>query len=1096
MSKMKNMHSYIYTGDLLKWGFCGLLMLGSVSVSAQEDNTDGVEQAAKPAKEKKEAKSYPTTPVKGTIYDAATGAPVAGARISAYNDNRYTAMTGEDGTYTIEVPKFVTSLYVQLDGYNAVQRGINGQSTGVNAYLYTTEFREDYAKTTTGIKSEKTDRLDYVGEMSIDHEIQKQLGADVRALTRSGAPGMGTNMYMYGLNSLNINAQPLVVIDGVIMDMQYDRSLQHDGAYNNILANINPDDIASIEVMKNGTAIYGAKASNGVILITTKRNRSMATKIDVNIFGGYELQPKSVPVMNASQYRNYASELLGTADVKATASAQFLVDDKSYYYYNQYHNDTDWSDQVYQDAFVQHYGINVQGGDEVANYNLSVGYAQADATLKQNNYDRFNLRLNSDISLIGNLSMRFDASYSDVNRDLRDDGVIASFENATPTAPGFLSSIKSPFLSPYAYTSSGELSSFLADADNYLSSLLSSSENVSLANPASILYYGEAKNKNAFSNRLINLAITPKYQFNKHLYASEHFSFGLNNTSEQYYLPYTGVPTVSTETLGDIRSKTMSLAARQNSFYSDTKVDWNNKYSAHNIHVMGGFRYISNTYKLTEMEGYNNTNDKTPNMSTSLAQKSLDGADDSYKSITWYAQANYNFAEKYYVDFGISMDANSRYGKDGGDFRMGGVAWGLFPSVQGAWVVSNEKWFNLPKVVDYLKINAGFDITGNDGIDNTASKTYWTSHGMIIANGIINATGLALENIGNNEFQWETTKRFTAGVQTSLFNNRLSLQANIFKSWTSNLVTLKTLSYLSGIRQTWSNDGKLENKGFDVRFDAKIINTKDWKWNVGASLAHYKNEVTALPNDNAAFNTTLYGGTVRTQVGSPVGIFYGYQTNGVYATSEEAAADGLYIVDSETSQKSFFAAGDVRFVDQNGDKVIDEKDMVQIGDPNPDAYGNIFTSASWKRLTLDVVFNYSIGNDIYNYNRSVLEGGSRFFNQSTALLNRWTTEGQVTDIPRITYGDPMGNSRFSDRWIEDGSYLRLKSVTLSYTQPVNWLFLQGFTVWAQANNLFTITKYLGNDPEVSLSGSVLSQGIDRGLLSQGRSFVLGIKLNL
>ena len=231
-------------------------------------------------------------------------------------------------------------------------------------------------------------------------------------------------------------------------------------------------------------------------------------------------------------------------------------------------------------------------------------------------------------------------------------------------------------------------------------------------------------------------------------------------------------------------------------------------------------------------------------------------------------------------------------------------------------------------------------------------------------------------------------------------------------------------------------------------------------------------------------------------------LFYGYKTaptstgTYVYSTSEEAAADGLYILAENGIDRNYFGAGDVKFQDKDGNKEINSADMQFIGDPNPDIYGNIFTSLSWKRLRLDVNFNYSLGNDAYNYQRAQLEGGNRFMNQTVAMVNRWSYEGQVTDMPKAEWNDPMGNARFSDRWIEDASYLRLKSITLSYELPINNTFLHGLTFWGQANNVFTVSKYLGLDPEFSMSNSVLEQGIDRGLLANSRNFMIGIKINL
>ena len=276
----------------------------------------------------------------------------------------------------------------------------------------------------------------------------------------------------------------------------------------------------------------------------------------------------------------------------------------------------------------------------------------------------------------------------------------------------------------------------------------------------------------------------------------------------------------------------------------------------------------------------------------------------------------------------------------------------------------------------------------------------------------------------------------------------------------------------------------------------KILSTKDFQWELGATVGHYKNEITALPDNQQYIDTEVYGATIRTAIGNAANLFYGYRTEGVFATSEEAAQSGLYILDDNGVTRHYFSAGDVIFTDMDGDHVITTADREVIGDPNPDFYGNIFTSLAWKRFKLDINFNYSVGNDVFNYMRQQLESGSRFMNQTLAMTQRWQNEGQVTTVPKATFQDPMGNSRFSDRWIEDGSYLRLKTVTLSYTLPVNSSFLQGLQFWIQGNNLLTFSKYLGSDPEFSPTSAVIGQGIDLGQLPQSRSIVAGIKINL
>ena len=1076
--------------------FC-LMAAVSAPVAAQEAAQDSAQATAQDSVRAVTRPVLPDVPMReitGRVYDSSTRQPVAGISISAFNDARYAAMTDENGAYTIKVPTYVASLWMRGDGYNSIQVPIGKGNRPVDAYVFSEAFDPVYSASESAT-SGKTVAVDYnTNDVSIDGQIQSKLGGDIHSIMRSGVPGMGVAMFMNGLNSLNANAQPLVVIDGVVTDMLLSSPSIHDGFFNNLFANIMVEDIEKISVLKNGTAIYGAKGANGVILIETKRNKSMATKIDVSIGGSYELLPNSMDMMNAEQYRTYASELIGTTGTKAN-SFKFLETDPNYYYYDMYHNNTDWQKQVYEEAFTQNYSINVQGGDDVANYNLSVGYAAADATLKNNSYSRFNLRLNSDIVLTKDLTVRFDASYSDVTRDMRDDGAPANLEDGVISSPSFLSLIKAPFLSPYAFDSEGNVSSYLAEADDYLSDVLSTRPYLnSLANPLFILQNGDGDNKNYFGNRLITLAITPKWNINRYWTVAEHFAFQLLNTDANAYLPVNGVPNFDVEGVAEgLSNRVSALAARQTVIMSHSYFNYARRFKAHWLNVTGGLRYLHNNYQLNTQTGYNGGNDKTPNMSTNLQYKSTDGTVDETVDMTYYLSADYNWRERYYLSAALSMSGSSRFGTDAPDgVKIGNYAWGFFPSVQAAWVLTNESWMPQMKGLNFLRLNAGFDLVGNDDIDSQASRTYFVAQKLW--GDATGSTGLSMGNIGNTQLQWETTARWTAGLELSALNNRLNVNFNYFHGTTSNLLNLSALSYLSGLKTNWKNSGEMKNQGFDVTVSGRLVDRNNWRWSLGASAGHYKNEITSLPS--GSFITELYGGNVLSQVGTAAGVFYGYKTDGVFASTAEAEEAALYQKD-ETGAKTYFRAGDMKFVDVNGDHEINpEDDMQVIGDPNPDLYGNIFTNVGWKNLSLDVVFNYSLGNDVYNYQRRILESGSRFYNQTTAMLARWTHEGQQTDIPRTYYLDTPGNSRFSDRWIEDGSYLRLKNITLSYYFPIRSTYLQGITIWGAANNLVTFTKYLGTDPEFSADNSVLSMGIDRGLLAQGRNFALGVKINL
>lgn len=1073
-----------------------LLMAGTLGGYAQEEAATDTVTAARPASPIK--KNVKTRPVSGRVFAVTSGTPLGGALVSVSGYDGYSALTEEDGTYKLDVPEYATALKITAPDYNTVRVGINQSGKLRDVTMYSSAMRSAYGADDNILNTVVADKFDYSPSLNITSEIGDQLGANVRTISRGGTPGIGNFMMMNGINSLHSNGQPLVVIDGVIVDQQYDRTMIHDGFYNDILTSFNVNEIKSVKVMANGTAIYGAKGANGVILIETKRNTSLATKIDATVSAGITLLPKSLPVMSGSQFKTYASDLLKTTGTNLS-EFQFLTSDPNNYYYNKYNNNTDWNDVIYREAFSQNYGISVQGGDEVASYFLALGYNGAQSVLEDNDVNRLNIRFNTDINMFKHLFIRFDASYSNVTRNLKDQGAPEGYNEGTVTSVNYLGLVKSPMLSPYAY-SNGKISDVAFDNndEDYLDQALASIGNVNyrLANPASINEYGTAQNKNYFENSYLNIAITPRWQFNKHLSLSSLFSYTLTNTNDKYYVPINGVPDYYVSSIGlTVENEIRSLYFSQNSITSDTKIEWGNQYGAHSIDLLGGFRYMNDRYKVDTQLGYNTGSDKTPFINDTQ-NKVTTGSTNEWTSMSWYGQARYDYRKRYFVEGNLAIESSSRFGKEAKDgFKLAGVRWGVFPGIQAGWVLSNESWFDVPGI-DYAKFTMGYDVSGNDGIDFDATRTYFKS--ILFQN---KANGLVLGNLGNTEVQWETTRRFSFGTELNFLKNRLNLKVNVFKSWTDNLLTYHELNFITGLENNWVNGGSLENKGYNITVNGHIIATRNWNWELGASVGHYKNKLTALPDGQDYVETEVYGATIRSQIGQPVNLFYGYKTEAtasgthVYATSEEAKADGLYILGENGIDKTYFGAGDVKFAD-NGDKEINKADMQVIGDPNPDIYGNIFTSLSYKRIRLDVNFNYSLGNDAYNYLRSQLESGNRFMNQSVAMVNRWSYEGQVTDMPTVMWEDPMGNARFSDRWIEDASYLRLKSITLSYELPLNSTFIHGLTFWGQANNVFTVSKYLGADPDFSMSNSVLEQGIDRGLLANSRNFMLGIKINL
>jgi TonB-linked SusC/RagA family outer membrane protein len=1017
--------------------------------------------------------------ITGTVTDARTGAALAGAQITAA-DRQTAAMTGEAGNFEINSPSLHEILSVSAPGYALREIPLQGR-TQVAVSLYPEFFTSGYEESLPDFSRSTA--------LSVESEIQARLGGEVRTVSRSGVPGMGGSMFIRGINSLNANAQPLILVDGVIWDNQWDNTSIHNGYFSNPLSNIDTKDIESITVLKDGHSIYGSKAANGVIMINTRRGRSMATRITANLYWGTSLRPRLPEMMDAAQYRPYvANQISGWMAKYAPGSHPgeenylnqfpFLNDDPGQANYWQYHNSTDWADVIYSDALLQSYSLNVNGGDEIALYDLSIGYASAEGALSGTGMNRFNVRFNSDVKLAENLFSKVDLSVAQSISELRDQGIDAV------SAPEYTALVKAPFLSPYRMNARGETTGTMEDFDR-----VNPSVGNFISNPLALLERAEGS-----STRLtFRLRVNPYWQVKENLRLSTVYSYGIHSVKESFFIPGLGIAPRLRPDGRLANNEVRDLTQYQTSILSDTRIDWKVNSNSHHWALLGGFRYMTDAYQSDLPRGYNTGNDNVKVLTESIGYKVVTGEDDRWKSMSWYGNIGYDYLNRYFLSLTASADASSRFGSESG-LRFLNVNWALFPSVSAGWTISSEEFMQHLPVINFLKLRAGYGLTGNDDIDNIAGRSYLSS--ILYMD---RAVGLHLANIRNKAIQWETTAKADLGIDIHLLDERLGLSFDVFTSRTQNLLTLKAVESFTGQEAYWSNDGELTNRGFEAAINAKILNLRRLKWEMGAGAGHYRNRITALP-DNKSSCMEVLGGRVLSETGRPGGVFYGYRTQGVFMTEAEAQAahsdGGLYFREAN-GNKVYYTAGDMHFYDADGNGEINRDDWQVIGDPNPDFYGTFTNRFQWKHFTLDALFTFSYGNDVYNALRSRLEAGDSFHNQTVAMTNRWQSPLQErTNIPAATYGDPKGNSAFSDRWIEDGSYLRLKTVTLSYDIPFDSPFLQGITLWASANNLWTLTKYLGSDPEFSMNNKVLYQGIDAALSPIGKSFYLGVKINL
>ncbi|GAB6010963.1 SusC/RagA family TonB-linked outer membrane protein [Viscerimonas tarda] len=1013
--------------------------------------------------------------IRGTVRNAATGKPLAGINISVQGIS--SAITEEDGTYAIYVPS--THLILEVSGFGYTARDISARGRGqIDISLYEKEYKgarkEVYTATGEYASTRLANDLEVVREnndlsVAVTPDVLMQgYASGVNTAFRSGMPGSGANIYLRGFNTLNAGNTPLFIIDGLPFEnTAYASSLI--GNYQaNPLASIDIKDIESITVMKDGLSIYGLKGANGAILIKTLNPKDPETKINAHIHTGISLQPDKLPVLNAAQHRNLLADVIQsqTSDPLVVENLPFfdsrvpvienwgIEGNKDYYRYN--HN-TDWQKQVYDSKWNQDYYLNVSGGDAVAQYMLSIGFLDQAGTLKNTHFQRFNTRFNSSIRLSKTVNFSSNMSFVYGTKNLANEGA-DSRKN-----PIFAALLKSPFTTSHVYNEEGKLSPNEEPADIFgNSNPYVLTENVSMVN-INYRFMGS-----------FELA----WNISKHLSVANMLGLNFNKEREKIFYPSTGI---YFDPINDvlISNESQHRVDRLFSLYNDLHADYKTQITpGQRLNVRAGFRYQSNEAENDFGEGYNSSSDNFKSIQygqTLLRQ--IGGSIGSWNWLSAYAVADYSLMNKYFVNASLASDATSRSGEDASTFFT-------YPSVAAAWLISGEE-FMQNSVIDLLKLRLSYGLSGNDDIGNYNALRYYRTQNMLGAYGIVRG------NLVNTSLKPETVKRLNAGLDVSALDERLNLSLNVYRNTTKDMILLGLPERMTGFGDYLSNAGSMQNTGFDFSLNARILN-KDLKWDLGLIVSKYKNK--ALDLKGETYSTEVLGAVVQTKEGQALGQFYGYKTNGVYATQAEANAHPLYMMQGLVPVQ--FQAGDVRFVNQNTDNLINEDDKVVIGDPNPDVFGSISNTFRYKQWTLNALAVYSLGNDVYNYTRSQLENLSTFNNQSRVVLNRWRYEGDVTGVPRAVYGDPVGNSRFSDRWIEDGSYIRLKSALLSYDLNLKYKLIQNCTLFLTGENLLTLTRYKGLDPEFALGQNPLYQGVDACVVAQPRTVSVGIKLSL
>jgi TonB-linked SusC/RagA family outer membrane protein len=1007
--------------------------------------------------------------VKGVVTESGTGLPLKQVSISVSATGNTTG-TDENGIFTIEVPNLEAELIINLPGYIVRNIYLNGRSE-VTVSLVSENFRsfdnsynspngavavKDAVYSVTSLTANEV-KLDKV--TSFDQVFQGKVPG-MTVINQSGMPGSRTYMTLRGNSSLYANSEPLLIIDGMIHDYTYANVSLMEGFALNPMDVVDIDDISDISILKDGLSYLGSAGSNGVINVNTEQKAETSTVMKFSAYGGVTMAPKKLDLLDASQFKNYFTDMLtsqGYNSGQINTMYPWLNGGPSSEDYYKYNNSTDWQDDTYSPSAVSKFHFFLKGGDDIATYNISTGYLSHKGIYENSKYTRYNLRINGKINITDKFSIIPNAKLSLADSELANQGP-SEWKN-----PVIATALKPSIMAPFAKdAATGTNLDYLDDVGNVFM----------VSNPAAITQNATGNNRNYH----FLASVTAQYRFNEHFNISTLVGINFNNSRENIFLPDLGMVQVDSayNSPGDFVYEFRSTQNHTTFTYTNKTV------SGHSIVANTGLRYMQNTYKHNLSLDLNTPSDDFKSLGQGSQYSFLRSTTGDNRELKWvsvYGDFNYNFRNKYFVNANVSYDGNSATNNNN--------RYNVYPSVGVAWRLSSENFMNESGWIEDLKIRASYSQTGN--MFSTIydySKLYYTDRR-------INGTGvLTREVIPNEDLELEKRNNINAGLDLSVLKQRLNIHLDYYKSNINNLVIRQELPATFGYTNYFDNGGKLEISGIEISADTRF-HFNELVWTLGGSINKELTKVKSLDfiNSNTAnIITTIDAAQFITSEGNAINAFYGYKTNGLISASEA----GKYVGPKGTS---FLQEGDVKFVD-NGDNIINENDKTIIGDPNPDFFGGIFTAFAFKNFQLSAMFNYSVGNELFNYVRYTTESMSDYASQSTTVLERWTPSNTSASLPRMAYGDPSGNTVFSDRWIEDGSYLRLGQLTLNYNIPSIPGFLKGIGVYLTATNLFTITKYTGYDPDFSYVNSPFYMGVDYGKMPQTQSFIIGLKLDL
>jgi TonB-linked SusC/RagA family outer membrane protein len=915
--------------------------------------------------------------------------------------------------------------------------------------------------------------LNKIQTQSVDQYMQGRVPG-VYVVNRSGMPGSGTVTNIRGVSSIFATNQPLYLIDGIPLTPYGLFGSNLDGYSYNPLTGINPFDISSTTIIKDPsvTAAYGSQASNGLIIVETLDPAVTETSIDLEMRTGYSLSPSNlIPQLNGDQHKTLMNEILFSSGmleevIKEKYPALFLTEDSDRYI--NYQHNTNWQKLIFQNSFYNNLNLVVKGGDEIARYGLSFGYVNSKGIIKTTGYSGYNLRFVGRLNIFRWLKINAGVSITTNSASLKEAATVKE------TSPILASLAKSPLLNPYKYDIEGNKLTILAEVDE-----------LGTSNPMAIIYNYEAGNRN--TSFISNIGF--EALINEYLSVNGKFNITYNVLKENIFMPNHGMEHYyNTEAINVAKASNNSLTTLYNNTYLTYIRSFGNN---HQITSNAGLNVLTNNFEydwgLTKNAHQNDQYRTLQDGQNNLRE--IGGQNRKWNWMSLYEYFTYKFKDRYLFTGCFSFDGSSRVGDNAiNTLRIGGVPFGFFYSGGIAWRISGESFLKNQGWLEDLKIRITAGKTGNDDFGESSANNYY------LPIKFRETTGLFPAVVPNDRLSYETVNQIDAGFDISVWGDRFVTNFDVFRSTTNNLVIYTPLTAYFGYDYRIENGGKLKNTGLELNTFFRIINTNNFKWDLQFNISTIKNEVVDIKGEKLA--SGILGGEVVNMQGSPANSLYGYIYKGVYSTQAEASRAGLV-----NDKNVPYQAGDAIFKDISGpngvpDSVINEYDKTIIGSSIPDYFGGLISSFSYKRWTLSAFVQFVSGNEIFNYIRYKNEQLTGLQNQSQTVLNRWQYDGQITDVPRALWKDPIGNSAFSTRWIEDGSYLRLKNVYLSYRIPEQFLAFKNAEFYISASNIFTLDKYLGYDPEFGFSPLQVHQGIDYGLAPTPRQFLIGIKLGL